>query len=165
MTSKENKTKNHSNKGAKNMSARLIASQACYQIEMLDQSPKAIIEEFLSFRIDQLCKDLEITKPDGKLFQHIVGGVMTRSDDIDNLVKGARGKAMEGDQQSGSIFSSEPLLQSIVRCAVFELLEPQTSDVPLIISDYLDVTDAFYDQNEKSLVNGLLDKVKSYLED
>jgi N utilization substance protein B len=48
-------------------------------------------------------------------------------------------------------------MRQILRAGTYELLA--RADVPTgaVISEYLDVADAFYDRREKGFVNGLLD--------
>jgi N utilization substance protein B len=38
-------------------------------------------------------------------------------------------------------------------------------DVPVIISDYLDITHAFYEGSESKLVNGVLDQISKAVRD
>ena len=57
----------------------------------------------------------------------------------------------------------DPLLKSILLCGVTELLSHQDIDAPIIIDDYLNVTHAFYEKQQVSFVNGILDKVASTL--
>ncbi len=59
----------------------------------------------------------------------------------------------------------EPLLKSILLCGVCELLEHQDIDAPLIINDYLNVTHAFYEQQQVNFVNGVLGKIASVVRD
>ena len=50
-------------------------------------------------------------------------------------------------------------MKAILRAGTYELIA--RPDVPLgsVISEYLDVADAFYDKREKGFVNGLLDAI------
>jgi len=50
-------------------------------------------------------------------------------------------------------------MKAILRAGTYELIA--RPDVPLasVISEYLDVAEAFYDKREKGFVNGLLDAI------
>ena len=50
-------------------------------------------------------------------------------------------------------------MRQILRAGTYELLARNDVPVGAVISEYLDVTDAFYGQREKGFVNGILDAV------
>lgn len=156
------KTSKKGSKIAKKTAARLFASQAVYQILMQGQGAQQVIAEFIEHRFTEQVDGEELVIPDSNLFKHIVMGVKERHSDLESLIKSAR---KNDNQEEPSETIIEPLLSSILHCGAYELLDPQGVDAPIIISDYLHVTDAFYDQNEKKLVNGLLDRIRSNLED
>jgi N utilization substance protein B len=66
-------------------------------------------------------------------------------------------------QKSNKTKPSEPLLMAILLCGAFELLDNQEVDAPVILSDYLNVTHAFYEQGESRLVNAILDSIKAVI--
>ena len=57
----------------------------------------------------------------------------------------------------------EVLLRTILRAGTYELLERVEIPPRVIINEYLEVTHAFYAENEASLVNGILDKLAQKL--
>ena len=59
----------------------------------------------------------------------------------------------------------EPLLNAVFLCGAFELMVLQAIDFPVIISDYLHVTHAFFDKGEAKLVNALLDSIRQTVRD
>lgn len=166
-------SKNKGSKIARQGAARLVATQAVYQVTMQEQAAHNVIKEYKEHRFGQSPDGEEMVVPDSNLFEHIVGGVDLYSADIDALIASARsagnqvtleevGSETPEDTKTDNI---EPLLYSILRCGVFELMQPDGIDAPIIISDYMNVTDAFYDQGEKKLVNAVLDKVNGFLKD
>jgi N utilization substance protein B len=60
---------------------------------------------------------------------------------------------------------TEPLLQAVFLCGAFELMVLQAIDAPVIISDYMHVTHAFFDKGEAKLVNALLDSIRKTVRD
>jgi N utilization substance protein B len=50
-------------------------------------------------------------------------------------------------------------MRAILRAGTYELLARPDVPVASVISEYLDVADAFYDKREKGFVNGLLDGI------
>lgn len=122
--------------------ARLGAVQAVYQMIMNDQQGMSVVGEFTSHRPE---------KRDPSLFSDIVCGVELRRGDLEALLAGAAQKSQ----------TQEPLLQAVLLCGAYELLAHKDIDAPVIISEYLNVAHAFFDQGESKLINGILDKVKS----
>jgi len=139
-----------SSKKARSSAARLAAVQAVYQMLTNDQVASVVTEEFLSRRLGKPVDGIDMVVPDGTLFKSVVNGVETRKDDLIGLIKGA--------QKEGKSIS-EPLLNAILLCGAYELLAHHDTDTPLVIAEYLHVTQAFYDQGESKLVNGILDHI------
>ena len=54
---------------------------------------------------------------------------------------------------------------SIMLCGAYELMVHSDIDAPIVISDYLHVTHAFYDQGEHALVNAVLDSIRQTLQE
>ena len=132
--------------------ARLAAVQALYQQEMEGTQTRALLHEFHHHRLGATIEDVEYAEADVYFFDDIVTGVDARREEIDAAIsaKLASGWALER--------LDKPMRQ-ILRAGTYELIA--RADVPTgaIISEYLDVTDAFYDRREKGFVNGLLDAI------
>lgn len=133
-----------------NLSARLSAVQAVYQIGQSGQSVRSAVNEFLEYRMEMEIDGEKLARPDGALLKDIVYGVEDRRIEIEtviaaNLKKDAGGRKIE------------PLLHAILMCGAYELLVHQQIDAPVILNDYLNVAHAFYEKGEVALVNGILD--------
>jgi N utilization substance protein B len=50
-------------------------------------------------------------------------------------------------------------MRQILRVGAYELIARPDVPTATVISEYVDVADAFYDKREKGFVNGLLDAV------
>ncbi len=138
-------------KKAQSTAARLFAVQAIYQSLQNDQVPGSVIDEYLRHNVGMDLEDGDqMIQPDGALFRRIVQGVSDRQADFETLVK-----ANTKDPAK----NIEPLLFSILLCGAAELVAHHEIDAPIIISDYLDVTHAFYEGSEPKLVNAILDAI------
>ena len=132
--------------------ARLAAVQALYQQEMEGTPLPTLLHEFHSHRLGAIIEDIEYADADGDFFDDVVKGVDARREEIDRAIA-ARLSAQ------WSLDRLDRPMRQILRAGTYELIA--RSDVPTgaVISEYLDVTDAFYDKREKGFVNGLLDAV------
>lgn len=139
---------------ARASAARLAAAQAVYQIMTNDQDAETVINEYRLYRLGKPVDDVEMVTPDGVLFQAIVAGVYDRMNLLMGMIADATAKG-------GKTTPAEPLLLAIMLCGAWELLANQDVDAPLVLSDYLNVTHAFYEQGEAKFVNGVLEAVKN----
>ncbi|WP_213979127.1 transcription antitermination factor NusB [Sphingomonas sp. dw_22] len=132
--------------------ARLAAVQALYQQEMEGTQIVVLLNEFHQHRLGATIEDVEYADADVAFFDDIVKGVDARRDEIDGLVA----SKLTADWSMERL--DKPMRQ-ILRAGTYELLARPDVPVGAVISEYLDVTDAFYDRREKGFVNGILDAV------
>ncbi len=150
---------------ARNSAARLLAVQAVYQMHKNDQGAEEVIKEYLEHRTGVDIDGDEMVSPDQDHFTLVVRGVAEHVQQLGDMVAKNRGTkpvemSEEGVPANAPISKKEPLLQAIFLCGAFELMVLQTIDFPVIISNYLHVTHAFYDEGEAKLVNALLDSIR-----
>ena len=138
--------------------ARLAAVQALYQHEMEGTAIPALLHEFHQHRLGATIDDAEFAEADVPFFDDLVGGVAARREEIDRHIAGKLAKNWSMARLD------KPMLQ-ILRAGAYELMA--RSDVPTkaVISEYLDVADAFYDKPEKNFINGLLDALAKDVRD
>lgn len=132
--------------------ARLGAVQALYQREMENTPIPQLLNEFHQHRLGATIEEVEYADADVAFFDDLVKGVDARRDEIDGIIA----------SKLASDWSMERLdkpMRQILRAGTYELLARNDVPVGAVISEYLDVTDAFYDRREKGFVNGLLDAV------
>lgn len=158
---------------ARNSAARLLAVQAVYQMHKNDQDAESIIREFLEHRIGTDADGDEMVTPDQDHFALVVRGVHEHIEQLTEMIaqnrsqKLQKAKTDDADEveSPAPIAKKEPLLQAVMLCGAFELMVLQAIDFPVIISDYLHVTQAFYEDGESKLVNGLLDSIRKTVRD
>ena len=151
------KPNNRGSAKARNSAARLLAVQAIYQMHKNDQNADAVIKELLEHRAGQDYEgDGEVmVAPNEDHFTLVVRGVTEHIEQLGDMVAQNRGEKVKEQMKR-----NEPLLQAIFLCGAFELMVLQAIDYPVIISDYMHVTHAFFDEGEAKLVNALLDSIR-----
>lgn len=142
-------------KSAQRMAARLAAVQALYDIEMTEHGPRDVVASFTARGATAELEGEEIPA-DAQLFTDIVNGVAAEKAAIDALIG-------EAGRTKRAVERYEALLRAILRAGAFELQRHLDQDAPLLISQYLSITDSFYDRTEVGLVNGVLDSLAKQL--
>ena len=132
--------------------ARLAAVQALYQFEMEAMPLARLLDEFHQHRLGMEIDDETFAEAETAFFDDVVKGTLARRDEIDTLLSG---KLAEG----WKIERLDKTMLQILRAGAYELLA--RADVPTgsVISEYLDVAHAFFDEREAKFVNGVLDAV------
>ena len=132
--------------------ARLAAVQALYQHDMEQTPIPRLLHEFHHHRLGATIEDVEYADAEVDFFDDIVTGVHARSAEIDALIASKLAKGW-------SLARLDKPMRQILRAGSYELLA--RADVPTgsVISEYVDVANAFYDKREAAFVNGLLDAV------
>lgn len=134
---------------ARASAARLMAVQAVYQLICSSASPGSVVEDYLYQRSGHnLGEDVEAMPPDGALFNAIVRGVHTDRNNLDEIIASYSGRHWR---------ELDVLLHATLCCFAYELINHNNTDAPILISDYIEVTKAFYDRDEARLVNGITD--------
>ncbi len=143
--------------GNRRSAARLAAVQALYEMDLADAGADAVLEEVLQKRWRQGEEDADpddssdtMVVPDNKWLRELVHGVASQREELDGLI----GPALSGEW---TVKRLEALLRVILRAGAFELKSKPNVPANVVISEYLDVAHAFFEDNETSLVNGVLD--------
>jgi N utilization substance protein B len=132
--------------------ARLAAVQALYQQEMEGTPTARLIHEFHHHRLGATIEGETYAQAEISFFDDLVSGTLARRDEIDALIA-------ERLAEGWSLERLDKPMKAILRVGAYELLARRDVPVASVISEYVDVADAFYDAREKGFVNGLLDGV------
>jgi N utilization substance protein B len=132
--------------------ARLSAVQALYQMDVGGSSLADVLAEFEAFRLGAELDGEQYREADPAWFRDLVKGVVAEQRILDPVIH-------------RSLVAGWPLkridttLRAILRAGAFELM--RRKDVPgrVVISEYIDVARAFYEEDEPRMVNGVLDKL------
>jgi len=145
-------TKKPNERSRARSAARLAAVQALYQQEMEGTALPLLLDEFHRHRLGATIEDVEYAEAEVAFFDDLVKGVDARRAEIDG--------AIEGKLASGwSLERLDKPMRQILRAGTYELIARIDVPTATVISEYVDVADAFYDKREKGFVNGLLDGV------
>jgi transcription antitermination protein NusB len=150
------------NKSPRNRnSARLAAVQALYEIEATNASVDPVLTEFLNQRWQDSVTDdddqpVEISNFDQTLLQDIVEGVSAEILKLDEHIAGAL-------SEQWTLGRLERLVRAILRAGTYELASRIDVPVRVVISEYMDVAQAFFSAGEPALINGVLDKLAKEL--
>jgi N utilization substance protein B len=132
--------------------SRLAAVQAMYQMHMTDRPASLIVEEFVTHRLTELEDTTSFGVADESLFRELTLGAAEERETVDAIISDT---LVEG----WSLERLESTLLAILRVGVHELLNHGRTPTAVVISEYVDVTHAFYDDTAAGLVNGVLDRV------
>ena len=138
--------------------ARLGAVQALYQKDMESTPLAKLLNEFHQHRLGQEVEEEQYADAETDFFDDIVKGVDARREEVD--------AAVEAKLAGGwSLRRLDKAMLQILRAGTYELLA--RADIPkgAIISEYVDVAKAFFDDREAKFVNGLLDGVAKEVRD
>ncbi len=131
-------------------SARLFAVQALYQMDVSRAKISEVVHEFETMRIGQELDGEKYLEADLAWFRGLVSGVVKEQKEMDPMIH----KTLPKDWPLSRI---DTLLRAILRCGTFELLKRKDVPARVVISEYLEVTKAFFTEEEPRLVNALLD--------
>ena len=90
------------------------------------------------------------TPPDQDLLKELVAGVSSDLENVDRYLKMAL-------NHPHTVESLETLLRAVLRAAAYEMAKRPQVPAVVVIKEYVDVADAFFDGREPALVNGFLD--------
>jgi len=135
---------------ARRSAARLAAVQALYQIGLAGTEPEAVLAEFIKLRFGHEVDGVSYVAADPPLFSSIVRGTMARLADVDGMVAAALDPRLPFDRM-------ELLLRSILRAGTWELLANAEVPARIVVTEYVEVGNAFYQGREPGMVNGVLD--------
>lgn len=149
-------TDNTNQRSQSRSAARLAAVQALYQKDMENTALTRLLDEFHQHRLGREIEDDLYADAEVDFFDDLVSGVDARRKEIDAVITD---KLADG----WTVKRLDKTMLQILRCGVYELLA--RADVPKasVISEYVDVAKAFFDERESKFVNGLLDAAAKQL--
>jgi transcription antitermination protein NusB len=136
--------------------ARLLAVQALYQRALGGQSAAEVLREFLQHRIGEDVDGLKHDKVNRELLTDLVEGVAREEGSLDDMLAAVL-------DEDWTIERLEILLHALLRAATFELSERLEVPARVVISEYVDLANAFFDGRETAFVNGMLDRLAHVL--
>ncbi len=136
--------------------ARLAAVQALYQMDIGRQSLEDTLSQFSAHMLGREVEGEQYLPADADFFRQIVTGVIKAQLNIDPTVD----KALSNDWPVGRI---DATLRAILRCAAFELLRRRDIPPGVVITEYVDIAKAFYEDDAPRMVHAVLDTIAKQL--
>ena len=140
--------------------SRLAAVKALYLHELTGEDHKKIIDNFIDNYISITSASnedkIDFSIMDNDLFQILVVNVVNRCEEIDIIINNNLTDKWPDNRL-------EVILRSILRAAVVELMGIVDVPAAVIISEYVDITHAFYNGVEPNMANAVLDSIAKLL--
>ncbi len=132
--------------------ARLAAVQALYQMDIARTPIDDILAQFERHWIGREIEGAQYLPAEAAFFRDVVSGVVRQQRSLDPLID-------EALARSWPLKRIDAVLRAVLRAGAYEL--GYRSDVParVIVSEYVDVANAFFDRNEIGMVNAVLDQI------
>ncbi len=124
--------------------------QALYQMDLGGASLPEVIAEFETYRLGKELDGDQYREADKAFFRDIVAGVVHDQRGLDPAIDAA----LSPDWPLARV---DATLRAILRAGAFELAS--RPDVPgrVVISEYVEVAKAFFEEEVPGMVNGVLD--------
>ncbi|QLF70056.1 transcription antitermination factor NusB [Peteryoungia desertarenae] len=132
--------------------ARLAAVQALYQMDVGGAGVLEVVAEYEAHRLGQELDGDTYLKADASWFRSIVSGVVRDQTAIDPMIRQAL-------QDDWSLSRMDSTVRAILRAGTFELIERKDVPVPVIVTEYVEIAQAFFSEDEPKLVNAVLDRI------
>lgn len=133
-------------------SARLAAVQALYQMDIGRTPLKETLADFSTYLLGKEVEGEQYLPADADFFGQIVKGVVANQLAIDPMIDGSL-------PPEWPVTKIDSTLRAVLRAAAFELMKRPDIPSKVVISEYIDVTRAFYDGEVPGLVNAVLDAI------
>ena len=132
--------------------ARLAAVQALYQMDVGGTGIMETVAEYEAFRLGREIDGEQYREADPQWFRQIVSGVVEAQKELDPQIR----RSLSEDWPLSRLDST---LRAILRAGAYELTMRRDVPVPVIISEYVDIAKAFYEEDEPKLVNAVRDRL------
>jgi N utilization substance protein B len=130
--------------------ARLAAVQALYQMDIAGTGINDILAEFENHWMGQEVEGNQYLPAEAAFFREVVGGVVREQRNLDPLIDAALA-------QSWPLKRIEAILRAVLRAGAFELGHRRDVPARVVVSEYVDVANAFVEREETGMVNAVLD--------
>ncbi|WP_137132953.1 transcription antitermination factor NusB [Rhizobium sp. FY34] len=132
--------------------ARLAAVQALYQMDIGGTGVLEVVAEYEAHRLGQELDGETYLKADPSWFRSIVAGVVRDQTKIDPLLRASL-------LESWPLSRIDSTLRAILRAGTFEIVERKDVPVAVIVTEYVEIAQAFFEGEEPKIVNAVLDRI------
>ncbi len=139
-------------KANKRGAARLAAVQALYQMDVGGAGINDIFAEFESHWLGNEVEGDQYLPAEEAFFRDIVAGVLRDQHKLDPLIDEALSKGWP-------LARIEAILRAVMRAGAYELEHRKDIPARVVVSEYVDVANAFVEGDETGMVNAVLDQI------
>jgi transcription antitermination protein NusB len=136
--------------------ARLAAVQALYQMDVASTGLNEVFAQFESHWIGREVEGSQYLPAEAAYFRTIVSGVLEDQRGLDTTIDRALDKTWP-------LKRIEALMRAVLRAGAYELKHRKDVPARVVISEYVDVANAFVGKEETGMVNAVLDDLARQL--
>ena len=132
--------------------ARLAAVQALYQMDIAGAGLNDIFAEFESHWLGNEVEGEKYLPAEAAFFRDVVSGVVRDQSKLDPLVDDALAKGWP-------LKRIDAIIRAVMRAGAYELEHRKDVPARVVVTEYVDVANAFVDREETGMVNAVLDQL------
>ena len=152
MADSKNPEKGADRKANRRGAARLAAVQALYQMDIAGAGVNDIFAEFESHWLGNEVEGDKYLPAEAAFFRDIVSGVVRDQTRLDPLIDEALAKGWP-------LKRIDAILRAVLRAGCYELQRRKDVPARVVVSEYVDVANAFVEREETGMVNAVLDQI------
>ncbi|MEQ8479889.1 MAG: transcription antitermination factor NusB [Hoeflea sp.] len=132
--------------------ARLAAVQALYQMDIGGTGVLEVVAEYESHRLGNEIDGEQYRPADPAWFRAVVSGVVEKQRALDPVIRASL-------TEDWPLSRLDATLRAILRAGAWELSFKKDVPVPVIVTEYVDIARAFFEEDEPKIVNAVLDRL------
>jgi N utilization substance protein B len=152
MADNKNPEKGADKKANRRGAARLAAVQALYQMDIAGAGLNDIFAEFESHWLGNEVEGEKYLPAEAAFFRDVVSGVVRDQTRLDPLIDEALAKGWP-------LKRVDAILRAVLRAGSYELQRRKDVPARVVVSEYVDVANAFVEKEETGMVNAVLDQI------
>jgi transcription antitermination protein NusB len=152
MADNRNPEKGADRKANRRGAARLAAVQALYQMDIAGAGLNDIFSEFESHWLGNEVEGDKYLPAEAAFFRDVVSGVVRDQTGLDPLIDEALAKGWP-------LKRIDAILRAVLRAGSYELQRRKDVPARVVVSEYVDVANAFVEKDETGMVNAVLDQI------
>ncbi len=132
--------------------ARLAAVQALYQMDIGGAGLNDVFAEFESHWLGSEVEGEKYLPAEAAFFRDVVSGVVRDQKELDPLVDEALARGWP-------LKRVDAIIRAVLRAGTYELEHRKDVPARVVVTEYVDVANAFVDKDETGMVNAVLDQI------
>ena len=132
--------------------ARLAAVQALYQMDIGGAGLNDVFAEFESHWLGSEVEGEKYLPAEAAFFRDVVSGVVRDQKMLDPLIDQALARGWP-------LKRIDAIIRAVLRAGCYELQHRKDVPARVVVTEYVDVANAFVDKDETGMVNAVLDQI------